>query len=613
MVFRKSFTLLVATGTTPFFVVVPIISENHSSTQFSRLVLICISFRPTITMKIIKVLLFAHFICIFLKFICSKLQWTTALWYIQINAFAAFIFLGFPPECYDRLSLQPKFMSLSLHLTEGQFKERIMELFPRLVPERPFSFHKLNKNKKPEIVNVLCPRDIKELRYFGVLIIVSGGHARSISFAPHTTPIIGTISSASITRPLVTVPITTRHTNVIISTVSSTTVSTAQPSVEISTTPLHTSTVNTTSTTRSAPPLSRPTLNEFNASDSDDPVILEPADDEISLITNKRSAMYDEFSTTQQVLINRENIFSQAIEWYKNDDIITCKLYVKFENERGEDLDGVTREFFSAFWQEFNKRYSSGAGKNFISLTCSNILDHESIIAIGRILIHGFLVAGYIPIFINTSTLYSIMSQKQPSDNFLFDHFVECLDSGDRNLVSSAVIKETYDDSFRLRLAAFFGNHGVNYMPSPASSRDMFISLAKYLAVIKPFYFCHFMKSRCCKNVFGQISEAGFTSFVESLRPTGQVLAHALRASYSTNASAQALEERVFSYLQTFIEGLDINKAGVLLKFVSGAEVLSNDFIIMVVYNGISEEENMLPTANTCSATIHISKCSCLF
>ena len=29
MVFKKSFTLLVATGTTLFFVVVPIISENH--------------------------------------------------------------------------------------------------------------------------------------------------------------------------------------------------------------------------------------------------------------------------------------------------------------------------------------------------------------------------------------------------------------------------------------------------------------------------------------------------------------------------------------------------------------------------------------------------------
>ena len=83
-------------------------------------------------------------------------------------------------------------------------------------------------------------------------------------------------------------------------------------------------------------------------------------------------------------------------------------------------------------------------------------------------------------------------------------------------------------------------------------------------------------------------------------------MAHALRASYSTNALAQALEERVFSYLQTFIEGLDTNMAGVLLEFVSGAEVLSNNFSIMVVYNGTCEEENMLPTANTCSATIHL-------
>ena len=35
-------------------------------------------------------------------------------------------------------------------------------------------------------------------------------------------------------------------------------------------------------------------------------------------------------------------------------------------------------------------------------------------------------------------------------------------------------------------------------------------------------------------------------------------LAHALRASYSTNVSTRALEEWVFSYLQSFMEGLDI-------------------------------------------------------
>ena len=44
------------------------------------------------------------------------------------------------------------------------------------------------------------------------------------------------------------------------------------------------------------------------------------------------------------------------------------------------------------------------------------------------------------------------------------------------------------------------------------------------------------------------------------------------------------------------------------MKFVSGTEKLSNDFIIMVVYNGINEEDNMLPTANTCIATIHVTR-----
>ena len=36
MIFKKSFTLLVATGTTSFFVVVPIISGNHCSYNFKH-------------------------------------------------------------------------------------------------------------------------------------------------------------------------------------------------------------------------------------------------------------------------------------------------------------------------------------------------------------------------------------------------------------------------------------------------------------------------------------------------------------------------------------------------------------------------------------------------
>ena len=35
MVFKKSFTLLVATGTTPFFAVVSIISDNHCRQHLS--------------------------------------------------------------------------------------------------------------------------------------------------------------------------------------------------------------------------------------------------------------------------------------------------------------------------------------------------------------------------------------------------------------------------------------------------------------------------------------------------------------------------------------------------------------------------------------------------
>ena len=58
------------------------------------------------------------------------------------------MFLGFPHECYDHGKSMPKFISLSLHLSQQKFKNRILEMFPKLRSDTNTAYYKLKKNKK---------------------------------------------------------------------------------------------------------------------------------------------------------------------------------------------------------------------------------------------------------------------------------------------------------------------------------------------------------------------------------------------------------------------------------------------------------------------------------
>ena len=76
--------------------------------------------------------------------------------------------LGSPSECYNRLTKQAKFMSLSLLLSPTQFQQRIMELFPRL--RNNFYLYRLEKLPR---LFVESPADLKPHKYSEVIIVSS--------------------------------------------------------------------------------------------------------------------------------------------------------------------------------------------------------------------------------------------------------------------------------------------------------------------------------------------------------------------------------------------------------------------------------------------------------
>ena len=107
---------------------------------------------------------------------------------------------------------------------------------------------------------------------------------------------------------------------------------------------------------------------------------------------------------------------------------------------------------------------------------------------------------------------------------------------------------------------------------------------------------------------FNQISEEKFLAYVELIKPAGKEVAEKLYGDFSEDANLAIHEERVFDFVKKYVTSLRKEKTELFLKYVTGYEIMARDLKIAILLNGISENEQMLPKANTFSSSIIISR-----
>ena len=77
-------------------------------------------------------------------------------------------------------------------------------------------------------------------------------------------------------------------------------------------------------------------------------------------------------------------------------------------------------------------------------------------------------------------------------------------------------------------------------------------------------------------------------------------------ARYSNDKSLFGLEEKVYGYVERYIQSLSVENAATFMKYVSGAEMMQT--LIFVTFNGNTSREMMIPTAHTCSVELEVSR-----
>ena len=134
---------------------------------------------------------------------------------------------------------------------------------------------------------------------------------------------------------------------------------------------------------------------------------------------------------------------------------------------------------------------------------------------------HGFVLADYLPTFLNNSTLFIICTGREPSDEVIFNSFLNCIDERDQAILVCAMNKRTYDDGFKAELASFMCNYGVNIMLVPGNVKEMIISISKVEVLIHLTFYHLYMVSEKMMSIFKNLTSSSFFAFLLSFRSNG--------------------------------------------------------------------------------------------
>ena len=171
-----------------------------------------------------------------------------------------------------------------------------------------------------------------------------------------------------------------------------------------------------------------------------------------------------------------------------NPDVIhSFPLEVTFCGERAVDTGGVGREFFSAFWEEAYRQAFDGA--SLLTSSVHTHIDLSSYTTLGKLLLHGYLSCGFLPVRITFPTLAAILlgPSVDVSSSILSRSFLDFLSSVDRQTISNALCLQMYSHELESKLVTIRARLGCRKIPAPHNLRDILLKLAGHEFVSRPY------------------------------------------------------------------------------------------------------------------------------
>ena len=306
--------------------------------------------------------------------------------------------------------------------------------------------------------------------------------------------------------------------------------------------------------------------------------------------------------------IRRSEVYDDVLQLFKEDNVLHYyPLSICFVNERAIDCGGVCRDMLSAFWDEAYKRHFDGS--SLLTPVVHAQSNMSDLPLLGKILSHGYLLEGYLPVQIAFPSLATILlGQVDIPERMLVASFVDSLSTVEcqflKGCLSIASTSEKFSSVVQGKLVDLLSRFGSRQMPSPSNLHLQLAQVAKFQFLTKSMG-AHYVISSGIpsreREFWSQMSIEELYSLHLCLSATPDHVLDLLEEPIFMNPS----QERVYGYLRDLVGNFSLDSTRLFLRFVTGSSVLSQTSI-KVIFNNVSGLARC-PIAHTCDSTLELS------
>jgi hypothetical protein len=306
-------------------------------------------------------------------------------------------------------------------------------------------------------------------------------------------------------------------------------------------------------------------------------------------------------------VIDRDNIYEDVIDMYRSGDIVgECPIHIEFSGEQARDYGGVQRDMFSALWEDVYSKFFEGA--TLLTPMVHPHMDMSIYPVLGRVLSHGYLVAGHLPVRIALPTLINmLLGPKTVSRTILLEAFLDYISATERTIFKEALTYGTegkFPGAIQETLLSVLSRFGCRQLPTPVNLSGCIEKIAQYEFLSRPAAAIFSVYSGIPlnhQNFWMKQDISSISHIYHLLTVTAKKVADLLMIS----ATKSSNEERVSGYLTTMIGNISTNELRLFIRFVTGSTVCSSSEIL-VTFNSLGGLGRR-PLAHTCDSTLELS------
>ena len=296
--------------------------------------------------------------------------------------------------------------------------------------------------------------------------------------------------------------------------------------------------------------------------------------------------------------IHRVNIVEEVIAHFKNPDIVSTEIKTAFVGEKGIDNNGVSRDAYCSFWQEFFTGSAEGEECRVPAINTKWM--EEEWKAIGRILLKGYKDHNFFPLqFSEAFVIALIHGEDMVTPNVLLKSFMTYLCPTDREVVKMTMESDS-NPCDNEELVDFLDRMGCHSIPSKSEFMPLLYQVAHKELIQKPNYALDKMSETASDKLAQELPsvQAVFNMYKER-KPTTRKVLKMLDGEVMNNA-----EDDSMKYLKQFVRSLDEQSLGKFLHFVTGFNTAPTK-MIKVTFTGLDGLARR-PIAHTCGPVLEL-------